>query len=359
MLGRATLAPLPQDPDNPNRYLYDQMRIRETEIQKKNEFDAKGDRNAAKSLFQTLTTGLRQDVHDVVDTDVAVSTIHGSAEVFDARTEEAFKYLQVFTAMSNSFAHGANDVANSVGPMAGIWYVWKTQKLSKKTDASTANDMYWILALGGAGIIVGLSTYGYMIMRALGVKIAKLTPSRGFAVELGAAFIIVIGSRLGLPLSTTHCMVGSTIGIGLLEDHRGVNWGFIPRIVFGWVITLVFVGCTCAMFYAMGAYAPSVYGIRDRDFYQNVIEGFTTSLYRYVNVTDSAQLVASSQYNNWTATLGRVNDQAELLYQTRHASSGARVIGRTEVGHVLDDTLSFLIGSDGRSGMLSQCAKWT
>ena len=69
--------------------------------------------------------------------------------------------------------------------------------------------------------------------------------------------------------------------------------------------------------------------------------------------------MASSQYNNWTATLGRVNDQAELLYQTRHASSGARVIGRTEVGHVLDDTLSFLIGSDGRSGMLSQCAKWT
>merc|ERR1719284_1991204 len=102
-----------------------------------------------KSIIKTVFQGLDNDVHAVIDTNARVNAVHTSAEVFDARTEEAFKYLQVFTSMS--FAHGANDIANSVGPMAGIWYVYKTSKLTKKTDSATVNDMYWLLALGALG----------------------------------------------------------------------------------------------------------------------------------------------------------------------------------------------------------------
>ena len=203
----------PQDPENPDWYVYDMARVRELEAERRQKkLDlAEGE---GKSIIKTVFQGLDNDVHAVIDTNARVNAVHTSAEVFDARTEEAFKYLQVFTAMSMSFAHGANDIANSVGPMAGIWYVYKTSKLTKKTDSATANDMYWLLALGALGICLGLSTLGYIIMRTLGVKVAKMTPTRGFAAELGAAFIIVIGSKLGLPLSTTHCITGSVVGIG-------------------------------------------------------------------------------------------------------------------------------------------------
>ena len=203
----------PQDPENPDWYVYDMARVRELEAERRQKkLDlAEGE---GKSIIKTVFQGLDNDVHAVIDTNARVNAVHTSAEVFDARTEEAFKYLQVFTAMSMSFAHGANDIANSVGPMAGIWYVYKTSKLTKKTDSATVNDMYWLLALGALGICLGLSTLGYIIMRTLGVKVAKMTPTRGFAAELGAAFIIVIGSKLGLPLSTTHCITGSVVGIG-------------------------------------------------------------------------------------------------------------------------------------------------
>lgn len=170
--------------------------------------------------------------HASQEIDDNVGTIHDDAETFDARTEEAFKYLQVFTATCDSFSHGANDVANAIGPFASIWFIYKYKMLKKKAEG-IEDDMLWILAMGGAGITLGLSTYGYMIMRAIGVKLTKITPSRGFAIELGSALIVIIGARLGLPLSTTHCQVGATIGVGLMEDKTGVNWAIVPKIVIG------------------------------------------------------------------------------------------------------------------------------
>jgi len=136
------------------------------------------------------------DVHAVVEKDNTVYEIHEASEKFDHDTEEVFKYLQVFTAMCDSFAHGANDVANSIGPFASIFMIYK-----KESAASKAAVPEWILVLGGAGIVVGLATYGYNIIRAIGVKLIKVTASRGFSIELGAAIVIILGSQYGNALA--------------------------------------------------------------------------------------------------------------------------------------------------------------
>merc|ERR1711990_839072 len=99
------------------------------------------------------------------------------------------------------------------------------------------NDAYWILAIGGVGIGLGLLLYGYKIMRAIGVKLAVITPSRGFAIELGAAIVIIVGSYIGMPLSTTHCQVGATTGVALLEGGKGINGWVLAKTVVGWIIT--------------------------------------------------------------------------------------------------------------------------
>ena len=118
-----------------------------------------------------------------------------------------------------------------------------------------------VLALGGAGIVVGLATYGYKIISALGVKLVRVTPSRGFAIELGAAFVIVTGSFLGIPLSTTHCQVGATVGVGMMEgswrETSGVNWRLFAKVALGWVMTLVIAGLISAMLYSFGTKGPS------------------------------------------------------------------------------------------------------
>eukprot|EP00965_Chrysotila_dentata_P155500 5138089-Pleurochrysis_carterae.AAC.1 len=162
--------------------------------------------------------------------------------------EAVFRYIQVFTAICDSFAHGANDVANAMGPFMAIYVIYDTGKVSKKADVG--DDAYWILALGGAGIGIGLLLYGYKIMRAIGVKLAVITPSRGFSIELGAAIVIIIGSYLGLPLSTTHCQVGATTGVALLEGANGINKWVLGKTCVGWVITLIVVGFSTGLLMA-------------------------------------------------------------------------------------------------------------
>lgn len=220
--------------------------------------EAPAQQDAKKSCWQKLVTyidySMNEDVHDVIDADENVQALHDNAEKHDGKTEDAFRYLQVFTAICDSFSHGANDVANSIGPFAAIYMIWRDKEVSKKGDLG--DDAYWILGLGGVGIVAGLALYGYKIMKAIGVKLAKITPSRGFAIELGAAFIIIIGSRQGWPLSTTHCQVGATTGVGLLEGSKGVNWNIVGKTVAGWLLTCVVVGFSAAVLTAQGAYAP-------------------------------------------------------------------------------------------------------
>jgi len=129
------------------------------------------------------------------------------------------------------------------------------------------NDAYWILGLGGIGISLGLIVYGKKIINAIGNKLCKITPSRGTCIELSSAIVIIIGSRLKIPLSTTHCQVGATVGVGLLENKcsnnkiEGINCRILLKTAFGWVITCVIVGITAGLLSAQGIYSPIKYNI--------------------------------------------------------------------------------------------------
>ena len=173
-----------------------------------------------------------------------VISLHTNAEKFDVKTEEVFKYLQVFTAVCDAFSHGANDVANAIGPFAAIYAIYTSGgDLAKQT--SMGDNAYWILGMGGIGIAVGLFVYGKKITYAIGEKLCKITPSRGVAIELSSALVIITGSRLKIPLSTTHCQVGATVGVGLLENTRtcsGINCKVLIKTAVGWIITCVIVG---------------------------------------------------------------------------------------------------------------------
>lgn len=199
-----------------------------------------------------------------------VENIHNNAEKFDPKIEETFKFLQIFSAICDSFSHGANDVANAIGPFAVIYTIYRADgNLSKKLDMG--DDAYWILSIGGVGIAAGLIIYGKKIINAIGSKLCKITPSRGTCIELSSALIIITGSRLKIPLSTTHCQVGATVGVGLLEnnscsnlknlDIHGVNWYILGKTAFGWIITCIIVGFTSGLLAAQGAYAPTVSSI--------------------------------------------------------------------------------------------------
>ncbi|WP_237067574.1 inorganic phosphate transporter [Microbulbifer guangxiensis] len=147
--------------------------------------------------------------------------------------ERVFAILMIFTACAMAFAHGSNDVANAVGPLAAV-----VNTVQMGTVAAKATMPSWILLLGGLGIVVGLATYGFKVMATIGRKITELTPSRGFAAELGAAATVVLASGTGLPISTTHTLVGAVLGVGLARGIGALNLRMITTIAASWVVTL-------------------------------------------------------------------------------------------------------------------------
>lgn len=206
-------------------------------------------------LRNSLMSSLNQNVHSAVLEDESTLQVHRNAEVFDKNSEAMFMYLQVFTACFDALAHGANDVANAVGPFATIFLIYNGGEIGSKQDMG--EHRYWILGLGGVGIGLGLLLYGSQILRAMGVKLAVITPSRGFCIELGSSTIVIIGAYYGLPLSTTHCQVGATVGVALLEGTKGFNKKVLLKTAFGWIFTCIFVGLMAGILTAWGAYAPS------------------------------------------------------------------------------------------------------
>ena len=148
--------------------------------------------------------------------------------------EKVFGVLMVFTACSMAFAHGSNDVANAIGPLAAVVGVVETGGVF--TQESSVPE--WILLLGGVGIVIGLATWGYRVIMTIGRNITHLTPSRGFAAELAAATTVVIASGTGIPVSTTHTLVGAVLGVGLAKGISALNLGVVGRIILSWLITL-------------------------------------------------------------------------------------------------------------------------
>jgi PiT family inorganic phosphate transporter len=148
--------------------------------------------------------------------------------------ERVFAVLMVFTACSMAFAHGSNDVANAVGPLAAV----ASTVMSGGVISAKAAMPWWILMVGAIGIVVGLATYGWRVIATVGRKITELTPSRGFAAELGAAGTVVIASATGLPISTTHTLVGAVLGVGFARGIAALNVRVIGSIFISWLITL-------------------------------------------------------------------------------------------------------------------------
>jgi PiT family inorganic phosphate transporter len=164
-----------------------------------------------------------------------------------ANVERVFAVLMIFTACSMAFAHGSNDVANAVGPLAAVVSI-----VGSGGDIAANTVMPpWILLLGGGGIVVGLATYGFKVMGTIGRKITELTPSRGFAAELGAAATVVIASGTGLPISTTHTLVGAVLGVGLARGIGALNLRMVGSIFLSWLVTLPAGAGLCIIFFFM------------------------------------------------------------------------------------------------------------
>ena len=185
-------------------------------------------------IGKMIAPGLYMDIGARRDEDAAM---HAAAFDTPPMTDEMFKFLQLTSCCFFSISHGANDVANAVAPFGTVWAIYSTGKVEKKAPVPV-----WLLVYGGLALDAGLLTMGHHIMAALGNRITLQSPSRGFCIELGAMFCVMVASRVGIPVSTTHCITGATVAIGLCNGNMSaVNWKLLAVIFFGWIIT-----CPCA-----------------------------------------------------------------------------------------------------------------
>ncbi len=162
-----------------------------------------------------------------------------------ASVEKAFVPMMIFTACAMAFAHGSNDVANGIGPLAAVFSIVE----SGGQVGQKAALPIWILVLGGVGIVVGLATMGWKVMATIGTKITELTPTRGYCATLAAASTVVLASKTGLPVSTTHIAVGAVMGVGLARGLGALDLRVIGNIIISWVVTLPAGGILAAIFF--------------------------------------------------------------------------------------------------------------
>ncbi|KAF9976520.1 hypothetical protein BGZ73_008356 [Actinomortierella ambigua] len=209
-----------------------------------------------KSLFAKLkakaTHGMNQDI---TKNTAEMDAIHENSTKFDEKTEQLFCTLQVVSSCFASFAHGSNDVANAIGPLATIYYIWSKGNVDL---SGTAPVPIWILAYGGIAIDIGLLTYGYKVMATLGNNITYLSPSRGFSVSLSTSLTVLTCSKLGLPVSTTHCITGATTSVGLCSGggFKSINWKILGLVASSWIVTLPAAGLVSGLLFALIINSP-------------------------------------------------------------------------------------------------------
>ena len=218
------------DLEESSNYIYDKTKSIEFNISEAKEYTTK--------LEQT------KKINDIY-------SHHENAIKIDKESDELCSWIQIITACFSSFAHGSNDVANAIAPLATIFSIYKNGYL-----LDTAVVPIWILVIGAVGIVIGLSTWGYKIIDRIGSELTKITPSRGFVVELSAATTVIIASRAEIPVSTTHCQVGSILGCGLTSGFKNIKWSLVKGILFSWLVTLPFTGFLSAALFSFGYYSP-------------------------------------------------------------------------------------------------------
>ncbi|KAM5170472.1 sodium-dependent phosphate transporter 1 [Mantella aurantiaca] len=161
-----------------------------------------------------------------------------------------FQFLQILTACFGSFAHGGNDVSNAIGPLVALWLVYETNDVTSK-----AATPIWLLLYGGVGICIGLWVWGRRVIQTMGKDLTPITPSSGFSIELASALTVVIASNVGLPISTTHCKVGSVVSVGWLRSKKAVDWRLFRNIFLAWFVTVPISGLISAGIMALFKYA--------------------------------------------------------------------------------------------------------
>ena len=164
-----------------------------------------------------------------------------TGEEIYGKVEEIFRRLQIMTSCYVAFALGANDVANAIGPMATAWSI--------EINGSVGSEVtipFYLLILGGVGIAIGMATWGYKVIKTIGTKITHLTNTRGFSIDFGAATSVLLASKLGMPVSTTHAVVGAVIGVGLARGLEALDLSIIKKIIISWLVTVPIAALTTA-----------------------------------------------------------------------------------------------------------------
>ncbi|XP_057379056.1 sodium-dependent phosphate transporter 1-A-like [Daphnia carinata] len=170
---------------------------------------------------------------------VNVASTLASASVDDPpEVVRLFSFLQIMTASFGAFAHGGNDVSNAIGPLVAIWLIYTEGNVEQRSETPLH-----ILFFGGIGITIGLWVWGRRVIKTVGEDLTKLTSSSGFTIEIGAAFTVLVASKIGVPISTTHCKVGSVVFVGWAQTSRGgVDWALFRNIIFAWAVTVPIAG---------------------------------------------------------------------------------------------------------------------
>jgi phosphate/sulfate permease len=243
-------------------------------------------------LMKMLFVGMDREVTEITDGAMGAEyarKAHDIAEAYYEPTERTFQFVQIFTASFASLSHGANDVANAIGPFCTVYHVWKTgfPELSDSKKSKKVPVPAWILAFGGIFIDLGLAFDGWRIMQNLGNNITYHSPSRGLCMELGALTTVLLASQQGIPVSTTHCITGATVGVGMCNgDMASINWLMVAWASFGWVVTLPCAGLVAGLIFAFIGKAPKLLSMTD----QTAILTFTEDALKNLSVPDEHKM---------------------------------------------------------------------